>query len=328
MRIWLAGCILIPLWWGSLSFANEVRFLPSDDTVGVMVEGKLLTVLHTKGQKCPYFHPLLTTDGRLLTRQFPLAESFTPESKDHPHHIGLHYAHGAVRTWKVSEDVEKIGKPADFWHNGKATIRNDKTSVEEEKGRLILENSWLSEKGEVIATDRTQIGFGGDNLARWIDWKVTITAPAEHGLIFGDTKEGTFSIRLADELAMRPGDKKLSPDITKGHLANSEGIRGKDVWGKRAAWCAAHGDLEGAPVVVALMDHPKNPRHPTWWMARDYGMFNINPFGISYFENKARGSGDFKMQAGESVTFRYRLILMEKSFDSLLVDDYYAKFTN
>jgi hypothetical protein len=33
-----------------------------------------------------------------------------------------------------------------------------------------------------------------------------------------------------------------------------------------------------------MMDHPSNPRFPTYWHARDYGLFSLNPFGVRDFE--------------------------------------------
>ena len=62
---------------------------------------------------------------------------------------------------------------------------------------------------------------------------------------------------------------------------------------------------------MAIFDHPENPRHPTWWHVRDYGLFAANPFGIHDFEKKPAGTGDFKIPAGQSATFKYRFYLHE-----------------
>jgi hypothetical protein len=60
---------------------------------------------------------------------------------------------------------------------------------------------------------------------------------------------------------------------------------------------------------VAIFDHPGNPRHPTWWHVRDYGLFAANPFGIHDFEKKPAGTGDYRIPAGQSLTFRYRFYI-------------------
>ena len=93
-----------------------------------------------------------------------------------------------------------------------------------------------------------------------------------------------------------------------GQAVNSEGVRGKAVWGKRAAWIDYWGEVAGKTVGIALFNHRGNPRHPTWWHARPYGLFTANPFGVADFEGKPRGTGDMRIPSGESVTFRYRFL--------------------
>ena len=73
----------------------------------------------------------------------------------------------------------------------------------------------------------------------------------------------------------------------------------------------SNGKIDGKTVGVAIFDHPKNPRHSTWWHARDYGLVAANPFGVSYFEGKKRGTGDMLMKPGSKVTFRYRFVFHE-----------------
>ena len=42
---------------------------------------------------------------------------------------------------------------------------------------------------------------------------------------------------------------------------------------------------------VAIFDHPKNLHHPTWWHARDYGLFAANPLGWHDFEPRTTPPG-------------------------------------
>jgi hypothetical protein len=63
---------------------------------------------------------------------------------------------------------------------------------------------------------------------------------------------------------------------------------------------------------MTLFDHPANPRHPTWWHVRDYGLFAANPFGQHDFERLSdRTAGNLTVVPGKPITFRYRLILHE-----------------
>ena len=61
-------------------------------------------------------------------------------------------------------------------------------------------------------------------------------------------------------------------------------------------------------------------------MARHYGLFAANPFGQSYFEKAPRGSGDFRIPAGESVTFRYRFLFQPTGFDADAMEQAYRAF--
>ena len=67
--------------------------------------------------------------------------------------------------------------------------------------------------------------------------------------------------------------------------------------------------MNGRIVGVAIFDHPQNPRHPTWWHVRDYGLFAANPFGLHDFEKKPPGAGNLNVSAGQNVTFRYRFYI-------------------
>ena len=160
---------------------------------------------------------------------------------------------------------------------------------------IVTRNDWLAPDGKRVCEDQRSFTFGTDGDARWIDFDITIRA-SDGPVRFGDTKEGSMAIRLAPTM-------RLAGKVGKGHIVNSAGDKDGSTWGKRAAWCDYYGPVDGGVVGVAIFDHPENPRHPTWWHVRDYGLFAANPFGVSYFEKKDRGTGDLVVPAGESVTF-------------------------
>ena len=136
-----------------------------------------------------------------------------------------------------------------------------------------------------------------------MDWQVTIIA-SQGPIVIGDSKEGTMAIRV-------PATMRLTGEVGEGHIVNSEGLRDDDTWGRRAKWVDYHGPVNGKAVGIALFEHPENPRYPTWWHVRGYGLFAANPFGISSFEKKDEGAGNMEIAEGASVTFRYRLYLHE-----------------
>ena len=95
----------------------------------------------------------------------------------------------------------------------------------------------------------------------------------------------------------------------QGHMVSSRGDKDGEVWGKRAEWVDYTGPVEGRTMGIAIFDDPRNPRYPTWWHARDYGLFAANPFGWHDFEKREKGAGDLKIPADGSITFHYRVLL-------------------
>ena len=82
----------------------------------------------------------------------------------------------------------------------------------------------------------------------------------------------------------------------------------KEVWGKRSNWVDYTAELDGERMGVAIFDHPRSPRNPTYWHARDYGLFALNPFGRQAFDPKQEESIR-KLPAGEKLTFLWRVVI-------------------
>ena len=152
-----------------------------------------------------------------------------------------------------------------------------------------------------------------------MDFEITLHA-SNGDLTFGDTKEGMLAVRLAESM-------RLNGKIGKGHIVNSSGIRDGETWGKRANWCDYYGPVGGKTVGIAMFDHPQNPRHPTWWHVRDYGLFAANPFGQHDFEGLAdKAAGTLTVPSGRSITFRYRIYLHEGTAEEAEVAQKYEEF--
>ena len=201
----------------------------------------------------------------------------------------------------------------DLWSEGKAsgkTLHEDFLEVTsgEKVGVIKSRNKWVAADGTVVCTDERTLRFYNPGRAneRMVDFDITLFA-SNGDLTFGDTKEGTMAVRLAETMRL-----KLKGKEGQGHIVNSNGVRDGQTWGKRADWCDYYGPVEGKTVGIAIFDHPQNPRHPTWWHVRDYGLFAANPFGQHDFESLPnKTAGNLTVPAGKSVTFRYRFYLHE-----------------
>lgn len=273
--------------------APLVRVERNSGLVRVTAPGGLLTEYRFSDADRPYFHPLLGPGGREMTRAFPMRD-VAGEERDHPHHRSLWFAHGSVNG-------------LDFWlggENGPRIVATGIDGVVEGPvfGGFTARHEWRSPEGRVVLSDeRVFRAFAVPEGAKLFDYAVTLRAT--HGpVVFGDTKEGTMALRLAETL-------RLTGAVASGRAVNARGVAGADVWGKRAEWIDYSGTVAGAEVGVAVFDHPSNPRHPTWWHARDYGLLAANPFGVHDFEKAAEGTGDFALASGESARFLYGFYL-------------------
>ena len=76
---------------------------------------------------------------------------------------------------------------------------------------------------------------------------------------------------------------------------------------------------------VVICDHPQNPNYPTFWHARDYGLFAANPLGSNDF-TKGKEQLNFSIPAGQSVTFRYRVIIAVNHLNDNEINTYSDDF--
>ncbi|MDH3583947.1 MAG: PmoA family protein [Phycisphaerae bacterium] len=284
---------------------QDLKLTPTEDGVRVEIGGMLFTQYLTGGGELrkPVLYPIIGPTGARMTRRYPIEAAGPGEKKDHPHHASLWYTHGRIN-----------GK--DFWHQGKERQVPDGPPVV--SGQTITaRNKWVDGDGKIHLTDTRQISFGVlTGGSRHIDYDITLHA--SHGPVqIGDTKEGTMGIRTHPGLRIDKGAKAV----------NSAGIEGNAVWGKAAAWVDYCGKIDGRTVGVAIFDHASNPRHPTTWHARQYGLVAANPFGLKHFNRKAEKSGDMTIAAGQSVTFRYRFVFHEGDVKQAGVAELYAKWS-
>lgn len=291
----------------------QVRIETKGTNREVWIGDELFTVYRTgDSPRQPVLYPVLGPGQAAMTRRFPLEEAGDGEAKDHPHHRSLWFAHGSVNG--IDFWAPQQGSGADIVHDAWLPV------PESEQDQVIrTRNRWIDGEGEVVCTDERWLRFCvTDEGDRRIDYRVTVHA--DHGpLRFGDTKEGTMAIRMAPTL-------RLKGKVAAGKVRNSEGDEGSDAWGKRATWVAYCGPIGDATVTLALLDHPSNPRHPTWWHARDYGLLAANPFGAHDFEKAPAGTGDLEVAEGDSLTFTYRFWFARGDLEAFDGDRRFAEF--
>jgi hypothetical protein len=292
----------------------QITTLP--DRLRVEINGQLFTEYVFKDTPRPYCYPLIGPDGVAMTRNWPMKD-VPNEDHDHPHHRSLWFTHGEVNGIDFWGEAKSFGK---IVHEGFAEVKSGEAS-----GVIRSQNKWIAPDGTLVGTDeRTLRIYARPATERLFDFEITVTAGAKD-MVFGDTKEGSMALRLVE--TMRLKSNKTSKGKPTGHIVNSEGVRDGETWGKRAKWCDYYGPADGKILGVAMFDHPQNPRYPTWWHVRDYGLFAANPFGQHDFEKLSdKTAGNLTIPAGKSITFRYRIYMHEGDEQQAKVAEKYQEY--
>jgi hypothetical protein len=286
----------------------EVELSKHDNRVVITADREPFAEYLTNSNGKPVVWPIFGPAGQLMTRAYPMQRDVAGESKDHPHQRSLWFTHG---------DVNGV----DFWSEGPAAgkqIHREFVEVSSgDVGKLTTRNDWVTPNRETLLEDTRTISFRASDSARYIDFDMRLTATAD-SVKLGDTKEGTFGIRIADSMRQ---------DATPpGEIVNSEGIRDKEAWGKSAAWVDYHGPVTGKVAGIAILNHPTSFRFPTFWHVRDYGLFAANPFGIREFQERPDADGSHTLRRGESIEFHFRVIFHEGNEVQGRVSEEFAKY--
>lgn len=293
---------------------SGVNITEQDDKLRIEINGELFTEYHYKGAPHVYFYPLIGPGSLPMTRNYPMVRDSEGEEHDHPHHRSLWYSHGEVNKMDFWSEGSKAGK---ILHDKFISVKSGDTS-----GVIQSQDNWVAPDGTIVCTDeRTFRVYARPNNERLFDFDITIKA-GEKDVVFGDTKEGSFGVRIAETMRLSHGKNK--PGL--GHIVQSTGVRDDKTWGKAAEWCDYSGPVSNKVVGIAIFDHPTNPRHPTTWHVREYGLFAANPFGLHDFEKKPAGAGDLTIPAGKSITFRYRVYLHEGDETAAKVAQRYQEY--
>lgn len=329
---------------GDESQAISFIAVESERKLDVKVDGRLLTSFcWPENVYKPVLYPLYTASGTEITRGFPLHPR-EGERNDHIHQVGVWLNYGKVNN-------------LDFWGNGSRGIKEpgggeirhlgiERLKSSRGTGSFVSAESWLAPWGKEILAEKSSYHFTVSGPLSIIDRVTTLTA-GDSAVVFSDTKEGMFGIRVARQLELpsKEGVTLLSSDLApapekdtlnrgvSGNYLSSEGVSGESVWGKRARWMLLTGKTGDELISLAIIDHPRNPGYPTYWHARGYGLFAANPLGWNDFTN-GKEQFNFKIKEKESATFRYRVVLKSGPYleaDELnrLADDFaklYRKF--
>jgi hypothetical protein len=308
--------------------------------VDVSIDGKPFTAyVYERSLKKPSLFPIRAASGAVVTRGYPL-DPRGGERTDHPHHIGLWFNYGDVNGldfWNNSDGIsaERALKMGTIVHR-----RVIETSSGKDKGELNVEMDWVDPQGTVLLKENTRFVFHGDAQSRVID-RITRLTALKDAVVLGDNKEGLLGLRVSRELEQpsksptlytdAAGQPMKTPTVNvdgvTGHYTGSDGKTGDAVWGTRGPWTMLTGTIGREPITLAMLDHPQNPGHPTYWHARGYGLFAANNLGQKVFDPKQE-EVTRTIAPGQSMTFRHRVLILNGTADAARMSGEHRNFAS
>jgi len=274
----------------------SVEFVQGEDKIDVMFGEKLFTSYRYSDEMTkPILYPIHSPAGVVLNRGFPLAK-VEGEAEDHPHHAGVFFT------------IDEVNGN-EFWNGKTPPPQIEHIQVTGQKGgtgegTLSTVMNWIGKSGKTLMEEKRTMVFIPGSDVYMIDFTMTLTAKEK--VVIKDTKEGMFAIRTAHWLREK--------DQTGRYLSSNGEETAKNVWGRRAKWVTLQGDKDGHKVGIAIFNHPESFNYPTYWHARDYGLFSANPLGQSVFQKSRKEEPepiDLTLEPGDSRLFKFKMLVYE-----------------
>ncbi len=265
------------------------------DGLSLKWDGQLILEYHFQaGGNRTFIHPLRLPDSPSLSIDRAAAVPV-----DHLHHRGLWVAWKRVNGVNFWEQPERGEDPEGYGR----IVHQDVTarSADVRQAHFAAKNAWVDWTGVRHLTEtRGTTVYAPRDGAMVLDVSIDLHADERSvtlDLLRGDP--GGFGIHYSG-LALR-----LNDAMTPGELLDADGrTETADVYGNASRWCGFAGRHaeDGQVYGVTMIDHPENPHYPTRWWVRnglEYGLLHPSPCFDEPLE----------LEAGESVTLRYRIVL-------------------
>lgn len=285
------------------------KWVADDESIALVAGEELLfRYVFRSGQK-PIVYPLVGPGGKTMAREYPMKPPGERGTKDHIHQRSMWMTHGEVN------DI-------DFWSEavGSGTIEHlavKSSSVNEQGiGTLVTTARWLKPDGTVLLDEHKTFRIDATGGVRVIDMDVTFTAVAEE-VHFGDTKEGSFGIRVPDSMMV---DRKEG-----GKIVNAEGLEDAKAWGQKSRWVDYSGPVDGETMGITILEHPESYNAPCRWHVRTYGLFAANPFGEFHFVGGKKTDGH-RFNKGDKLRLHYRVVLHQGGADVDAIEKQWKQF--
>ena len=300
---------------------TDIAFYAGDQLVTRYVHGGTVQVEKGTGTKPlakPYFYPLVAPNGVSLTRDWPMKRGTPGETTDHYHQKSAWFCHGDVipdgivlKTRSADKRIEGV----DFWseapgHGRIVCVRVDEPRVNDMDGsvNVTTSNEWRTADGDVILTELRSIYLSSKPGRHTLTVSSDLTTPC--GVTFGDTKEGSFGVRIRDDFALAHKGGTGEVTSSDGKSAKAGAKDNLPMWGQLAEWHDYSGTVGGKTAGLTVREAATNPERAAWH-TRAYGLMAANPFGRdkSGFPGRKGQTDLVKLANGDTLTLAYTLHL-------------------
>jgi hypothetical protein len=267
--------------------------------VGLDVGRELLEYDYGSSPK-PYFHPLRTLAGHLLTNYQP---------RDHVWHRGLWFAIKFVNGKNYWEENDTFGAQVTL---GPPTVDHLATGAT----RFTSDIEWRHpEVSPPAIFERRVICLSIlDESAYALDFDFTLTAQAD--ILLDRTPYTTWG--GYGGLTIRGSRSWINSNIRI-----SDGTVTDRPTGFLGKWAQLHGELDGDRDLIAgvvILDHPDNPRHPTPWYGGTGPGLYLNA-ALLFHE-------PMTLEQGQALRLRYRVLVHDGPKDTAEIDLAWREFAS
>jgi hypothetical protein len=268
-----------------------------DEQLSFQVGGReVLRYHYGPGTPKPYFYPVIGPAGLPVTR---ITHPRDPHT--HDHHLSLWIGHQNVAGLNFWEHRRS---PARIVHDHLVKLEDG------DAARAVVRARWLDgDRKPVLLDERTWTLTPREGGEFTLDLELKLGAAAGPVTI-GKSHFGLIAVRVAKYMGTIDGG---------GRITNSEGrVDEKELMPhRRARWCDYSGPVApGAIDGIALLDHPSNPNHPTYFHVRGDGWM-----GSSFSEE-----ADVVVSKERPLVLRYRLWVHRGPADPAAIDREWKTF--
>jgi hypothetical protein len=266
----------------------------TDSSIALLNHGRIVWQFnYGKDTRKPYFHPVALIDGTVLTCLSP---------RDHAHHLALWFSWDKLNDVQYWENDPKTG-----WPDGRTEVVEAKIIPNRDhSATILLTLTYHPPDGPPLLTEKRKITVSAperDGRYR-INWAGAFTAGKQDVLLQGGTVGGGYA-GMAARISQTTKDWRLIDSEGRVDVPGA-GLLAKNTHGQKARWMdfsvvdTATSEIGG----IAILQHPSTFRFPSHW---HNVMDDKIPFG--YFNPAPLWAEPFTLQAGKSLSVRYRILI-------------------